>query len=123
MCGREIWINFDAHQILTTHYKHREKYVFDLKLFLKLLAEADPNFFSRLLVPGPPRQGRQVLKVWSLPRFWFSIPSYRKQLVRILDLAWLKFDVAALRTMYLCSKKEFFNSYLFEEQGTFESSE
>ena len=65
MSGREIWINFDAHQILTTHYKHREKYVFDLRLFLKLLAEADPNLFSRLLVPGPPRQGRQVLfKVW-----------------------------------------------------------
>ena len=70
----------------------------------------------------------KAAKDWSLPRFWVSIPSYKKQLVkifwgRILDLAWLKFDVAALSTMYLCSKKEFFNSYLFEEQGTFESSE
>ena len=41
-------------------------------------------------------------KVWSLPRFWVSIGSYKKQLVkkfwgRILDLAWLKFAVAALR--------------------------
>ena len=40
-------------------------------------------------------------KVWSLPRFWFSIPSYKKQPVkkiwgRILDLAWLKFAVAAM---------------------------
>ena len=40
-------------------------------------------------------------KVWSLPRFWVSIRSYKKQLVknvwgRILDLAWLKFAVAAL---------------------------
>jgi hypothetical protein len=42
-------------------------------------------------------------KVWSLPRFWVSICSYKKQLVkefwgRILDLAWLKFAVAALTT-------------------------
>ena len=40
-------------------------------------------------------------KVWSLPRFWVSIRSYKKQPVkkiwgRILDLAWLKFAVAAL---------------------------
>ena len=40
-------------------------------------------------------------KVWSLPRFWVSIHSYKKQtvkkfLVTILDLAWLKFAVAAL---------------------------
>ena len=40
-------------------------------------------------------------KVWSLPRFWVPIRSYKKQLVkkfwgRILDLAWLKFAVAAL---------------------------
>ena len=40
-------------------------------------------------------------KFWSLPRFWVSICSYRKQLVknilgRILDLAWLKFAMAAL---------------------------
>ena len=40
-------------------------------------------------------------KVWSFPRFWVSIRSYKKQLVkkfggRILDLAWLKFTVAAL---------------------------
>ena len=39
--------------------------------------------------------------VWSLPRFWVSICSYKKQPVkkfwgRILDLAWLKFTVAAL---------------------------
>ena len=40
-------------------------------------------------------------KVWSLPRFWVSIRSYKKQPVkkfwgRILALAWLKFAVAAL---------------------------
>ena len=40
-------------------------------------------------------------KVWSLPRFWASIPSYKKQPVkkfwgRLLDLAWLKFAAAAL---------------------------
>ena len=40
-------------------------------------------------------------KVWSLARFWVSIHSYKKQPVknflgRILDLAWLKFAVAAL---------------------------
>ena len=38
---------------------------------------------------------------WSLPRFWVSIRSYKKQPVktfwgRILDLAWFKFAVAAL---------------------------
>jgi hypothetical protein len=40
-------------------------------------------------------------KVWSLPRFPVSIRSYKKQPVKkywsgILDLAWLKFAVAAL---------------------------
>ena len=40
-------------------------------------------------------------KVCSLPRFWVSMRSYKKQLVkkfggRILDLALLKFAVAAL---------------------------
>ena len=39
-------------------------------------------------------------KVWSLPRFWVSIHSYKEttgqKLGRILDLAWLKFSVAAL---------------------------
>ena len=40
-------------------------------------------------------------KIWSLPRFWVSILSYKKQPVkkiwgRILDLSWLKFAVAAL---------------------------
>ena len=40
-------------------------------------------------------------KVWSLPRFWVSIRSYKKQPVkkfwgRVLDLALLKFAVAAL---------------------------
>ena len=38
-------------------------------------------------------------KVWSLPRFWVSVRSYKKQPVkkfwgRILDLAWYKFAVA-----------------------------
>ena len=42
-----------------------------------------------------------VAKVWSLPRFWVSIRSFKKQSVkkiwgRILDLVWLKFDVAVL---------------------------
>ena len=41
-------------------------------------------------------------KVWSLPRFWVSICSYKKQPVkkfldRILDLAWLQFSVAVLQ--------------------------
>ena len=45
-------------------------------------------------------------KVWSLPRFWVSIHSYKKQPVkkfwgRILDLAWLKFTVAALRLIVI----------------------
>ena len=40
-------------------------------------------------------------KVWSLSRFWVSIHSYKKQLVKniwgkILDLAWLKFAVVAV---------------------------
>ena len=40
-------------------------------------------------------------KVWSVPRFWVSILSHKKQPVknfwdRILDLAWLKFAVATL---------------------------
>ena len=44
-------------------------------------------------------------KVWSLPRFWVSINSYKKQPVkkfggRILDLAWLKFAVAALQKIH-----------------------
>ena len=43
-------------------------------------------------------------KVWSLPRFWVSIPSYKKQPVKkiwgkILGLAWLKFAVASLHSM------------------------
>ena len=41
MAGRKIWINFDAHQIFTTHNKPREK-CFDLRLFLNHLAE--PHF-------------------------------------------------------------------------------
>ena len=41
-------------------------------------------------------------KVWSMPRFWVSIHSYKKQPVKnylggILDLAWLKLAVAALK--------------------------
>ena len=40
-------------------------------------------------------------KVWSLPRFWVSIHSYKKQPIKKfgvkLDLAWLKFAVAALK--------------------------
>jgi hypothetical protein len=40
-------------------------------------------------------------KAWALPRFWISICSYKKQLVkkiwgRILGLAWLKFALAPL---------------------------
>ena len=43
----------------------------------------------------------ETAKVWTLPRFWVSIHSYKKQQAkkiwgRILDLAWLKFSVAAL---------------------------
>ena len=44
-------------------------------------------------------------KICSLPRFWDSIRSYNKQLVkqfcgRILDLAFLKFAVVALNVEY-----------------------
>ena len=40
-------------------------------------------------------------KAWALPRFWVSICSYKKQLVkktwgRIVGIAWLKFAVASL---------------------------
>ena len=49
-------------------------------------------------------------KIWSLPRFWVSLRSCKKQnfqkkLDRILDLAWLKFAVAALvdRICNLCN--------------------
>ena len=40
-------------------------------------------------------------EAWSLPRFWISICSYKKQPVktiwgRILGLAWLKFTVAVV---------------------------
>ena len=40
-------------------------------------------------------------KAWALPKFWVSISSYKKQLVkkiwgRILGLAWLKLAVAFL---------------------------
>ena len=43
----------------------------------------------------------KTLKAWAFPRFWVSIRSYKKQLVknifgRILDLAWFKFPAAAL---------------------------
>ena len=55
-------------------------------------------------------------KVWPLPRFWVTIGSYQKQLVkkflgRTLDLAWLKFAVAALlcvtssETRSVCAKQ------------------
>ena len=53
------------------------------------------NMYIRVATAG------KAGKVWSLPRFWVSIRSYKKQLVkrfwgRTLDLAWLKFIVAAL---------------------------
>ena len=58
---------------------------------------------KKVLDTGPPRHGREgkAGKVWSLPRFWVPIGSYKKQpdkkcWGRILDLAWLKFAVAAL---------------------------
>ena len=40
-------------------------------------------------------------KAWAFPRFWVSIYSYKKQLVkkkwgRILGIAWLKFSVASM---------------------------
>ena len=46
-------------------------------------------------------------KAWALPRFWVSIPSYKKQLVkkilgRILGLAWLKFTMAVLIVRCIC---------------------
>ena len=44
-------------------------------------------------------------KVWSLARFWVSIHSYKKQLVKkflgkILDLDWLKFALVALTNTF-----------------------
>ena len=49
-------------------------------------------------------------KVWSLPRFWVSIRTYKKQPVkkcwgRILDLAWLRFAVAALQSLFTLDSK------------------
>ena len=49
-------------------------------------------------------------KVWSLPKVWVSIRSYKKQAVkkwikktlgRTLDLAWFKFTMVALMWVYL----------------------
>ena len=52
-------------------------------------------------------------KAWALFRFWASIRSYKIQRVktiwgRILDLAWLKFAVAAL---YIVHTKDLAQSY------------
>ena len=49
-------------------------------------------------------------KVWSFPRFWVLIGSYKKQTVkkfggRILDLPWLKFALAALNIHALIVQK------------------
>ena len=61
---------------------------------------------SALLVVSRAATAGKADKVWSLPRFWVSIPSYKKQPVkkfwgRILDIALLKFAVAALRPIKL----------------------
>ena len=53
----------------------------------------------------------KVGKVWSLPRFWVTLRSYNKQPVKKcgleywLDLAWLKFAVAALDIQCIKKKK------------------
>ena len=71
-------------------------------------------FYSRATTAG------KAPKVWALPRFWVSIRSYKTQPVkkilgRVLDLAWLKFAVAALaytirnkssKTKVVCVKKK-----------------
>ena len=49
----------------------------------------------------------KALKVWTLPKCWVSIPSYKKQPVkkicgRILGLAWPKFAVASLNGNSSC---------------------
>ena len=46
----------------------------------------------------------KAAKDWSLPIFWVSMNSYKKQPVktiwgRLLDLAWLKFAMVALNTV------------------------
>ena len=81
------------------------------------------GLFSRgyVLIKGRAATAGKVGKVWSLPKFWVSIRSYKKQPVkkiwgRILDLAWLKFAVAALaytirnkssKTKVVCVKKKY----------------
>ena len=57
-------------------------------------------------IPPIPRAATagKAPKAWALLRFWVSIRSYKKQLVkkiwgRILGLAWLKFAVASLHSM------------------------
>ena len=62
---------------------------------LWILELQDESLDSRAATAGKAGKG------WSLPRFWVSIRSYKKQLVknfwgRIMDLARLKFAVAAL---------------------------
>ena len=53
-------------------------------------------------------------KVWSFPRFWVLISSYKKQPVKkfgggILDLPWLKFAVAAL--IHICVQSYYLNRH------------
>ena len=67
-------------------------------LFLIVLLEFCPCcccMINRAVTAG------KAFKAYALPRFWFSIRSYKKQPVKknwgkILSLAWLKFAVAAL---------------------------
>ena len=55
----------------------------------------NPHGWNRVMVRAA--MAGKAGKVWSMPRFWVSIHSYKKQSVkkfwdRILDLAWLKFS-------------------------------
>ena len=100
MSGREIWINFDAHQIFTTYNKHREKYVLIwFETIFKTFGRSWSKSFFQTISTRAATAGKAG-KVWSFPRFWVSIRSIKKQPVkkfwgRILDLAWLNFAVAS----------------------------
>ena len=60
----------------------------------------------KLILQGRHATSGKAPKAWSLPRFWVSIRSYKKQLVKktwvkILGLARLKFAVASLQAYWV----------------------
>ena len=71
------------------------------KIYFRFGLEKTSNWLNWSKIVLISIRAKTVAKVWSLPRFWISISSYKKQPIkkkggRILDLAWLKFAVAAL---------------------------